>query len=279
MLWLTLGLSVTAQKVPKLLEKAMAVQAPSEIEFYSDEELTDKIESISDGTYEFYVKVPIKKNLAQKCQHYLGVEVSLDLTNERTGVYSHYEDLPEKMMSYAKGDGYLTYKIDLKNEGKADLIWYYIQDAEQKEYELVCKFDGGRNRNIHLATGTLKFDLTSGNKQYLDYLLSRNADFNFDYEDQFIDNELKAELINHFKSLKKITITNFAWGERVPYTRDGVNYRRHTAAITYKDDNDGRCYSAGLSVFTDTPYPRTDYKFDGESVYINNSELIPCDNI
>lgn len=116
-------LTTTAQKVPKFLEKAMAAQAPAEIEFYSDAQLSQKINSIGDGTYEFYVKVPIKKNLAQKCGKYMKVELAINWSTQRSGVYSHFEELDQTLSSYAKGDGYMTYKVDFKDEDKSDLLW------------------------------------------------------------------------------------------------------------------------------------------------------------
>lgn len=263
----------------RLLEKAMSAMGPAEIEFYADAAMTEKIDRIVDGQNEFYLKVPVKSKLAMECGNYTDTRVKMNYNNERGGVYEEVIEHGIKVSKVSKeNNGYLTYSVDLHDPVKADLWVYYLQEAEAKTYDLIFEVGGGRNQITRLGEGTLTLDLTGGKDKFMAYQMGLKADFTFDNTDAFVDNELKQVIKNHYANLKGITIYGFAWGERVPYTEDMTNYRRHSAGVTYQN-KEGKCYHAGLSVFTSTPYPRSDYKFDGESAYLNNSEQVPCDRI
>lgn len=266
--------SLMAQK--KLLEKMMAAQAPTTIEFFSDETCTQPITSIQDGDYEFYAKVPIKKNLAKKAGNYTDISFSMQMEDSRK-VYGLFKDIEITMAKIAKGIGHLTLTIDLKNREDAYLFWLYVEKEAAEDINLSFQLKAGMNRSTLMATGAMTLELSKGKSDYMNFILADKKDFVFDRTDKFSDENLKAELISAYKT-KGINIYDFAWGERVEYKEGLTNYRRQTALITFKD-KENKCYVAGLKAFTDTPYPRSDYSWDGTSTTYHNAALVPCDKI
>ncbi len=265
----------TASAQSKLLDKVAAMNAPEELEFYSDERLSSPISRITDGTMEFWVKAPITKGKASKAQEYTKVELNMSWDGRRE-VYRDVRDLGEKLTKVAKGKGYEVFKIELSNEDRADLFFNYVEDSENAVVKLESQFRGGRNRNETLASGVLELDLTSGKEKYIEYLLSKNADYSFDNTDAFKDDDLKTRVITDFENRWDIKIHQFAWGERVPYTGDDLKfYRRHTAGITYTG-SDGTCYKAGVSVFDVSATPEGPYSYGNDGSQFN-PERIPCE--
>ena len=288
LLFATMGLMLIGSAVsqPKMLKAAMSKYAEATgnaaggMQFFADEAMTQPIESISDGDFVFYVKAELNKSAAKLCDNYSRAVLELRFDDARD-IYDDEIETNQPLYKTAEDPGFVTYKVELLDEEKGDLVDDYFTDiAEKRVYALDLKvFCPGKNQTV--SEGKFAIDFSMGNDQYVAAFLSKESDYSFDEKDSFIDDELKNAVKSFYKTVRDTDIVNFAWGERVPYTSDDGRYniRRHTAGVTYVDLNDQKCYRAGLSVYDDAPYPSTNYKFDGESAQLFNSTQIPCERI
>lgn len=270
----------------KLLKKAMDKYndatggATGDMEFFADESLSQPINSIQDGDFVFYAKANINKNAAKLCSDYSRAVLEMRFDGTRN-IYDDVLETGKPLVKSADDPGFISYKIDLLDQEKGDLVDDYFTDLEEmKVYPLAFKvYCPGKNKTV--SEGSFEIDFSMGNDKFVEAFLAEYADYSFTHKDDFKDDQLKSEVINFYNTMRDVEIINFAWGERVPYTSDDGRYniRRHSAVVTYVDGEDDKCYKAGMSVYDDAPWPSTDYTFDESSTALHNSTQIPCDRI
>ena len=276
--------ALTAQN--KLLQKAMSKYADATgnstgtMEFFADEDLSEPLDQVSDGDFVFYVKAGLNKNAAKLCDDYSTAALTMRFDNSRD-IYDDAVETSKPLANIADDPGFVSYKIDLLDSEKGDLVDDYFTDLdENRVYPLTFTvYCPGKNKTV--SEGEFAIDFSNGNEKFVAAFLSQQSDYSFTARDDFKDDQLKNEVIQFYQSIRDVEIVHFAWGERVPYRSDDgqLNIRRYSAAVTYVDGADNKCYKAGMSVYDEAPWPSTNYKFDGSSAALHNSTQVPCDRI
>ncbi|MEM9326074.1 MAG: hypothetical protein AAGA85_10480 [Bacteroidota bacterium] len=248
-----------------------------ELFFYVDATLQNPITQIEDGDMMIYAQAMLTDDMVNLADGHTQVELSLRWKGQRE-VYEDVRDLGDKLMKVG-GSEAEVFLVSLYDERRASLFFDQVEQSENLPLDLRVELLGGKYRNTVLASGWITLDLSQGKDQYIEYILGQNLDFTFDGSDAFKDDELKVRVIADFERRLGITIHQFAWSQRDPYTGDDRNYyRRQTGGMTYSAA-DGACYTSGVTVFDVSPNPSvSSYQYENDGTRFN-PERIPCDRV
>ncbi|MEM9896517.1 MAG: hypothetical protein AAF789_09125, partial [Bacteroidota bacterium] len=257
--------------------------------FYADKAATQQISKIKAGQEVFYVKFPLnKKDFKMPLgklfafAEYPILQSAAEAKDVKNGyskkdirIYSHEEEISEPWkVIVAKQESYVA-EIRLSNDINFENNLEDIVEAGSNVYPLTVWI--GREETP-FAYGVIDWDLTDGGDAYKASALAARANYTFKASDGVIDPDFKAAVKADIERRMNITIYQIAHGERVPYERDLTFYRRNQFGMTYKDAEDGKCYTGGISAF------EVGSKVIGPFIYENDGTMskgdeIPCDRV
>jgi hypothetical protein len=284
------SMALSAQGLYNKLLAAGTKKPESNMTFYLDEARTQPIEKLEPGQTEFYAVVPLELR-AKDFKLPLGKLVA----------YTNYEEIPfrAEIKNLSFGHSVSDYVIYYE---RAPLSGTFADLVGQEDFMFKLKLDDDVNfiSNVEsiLESGTkifdleismmdedepfgfgiIKWDISDDGQAFKNADLASRANYTFGATDDVNDPEFKALVKEDIESRKNIVIYQMAHGDRVPYTRNLNHYRRNQIGITYKDLEDGKCYTGGISAFEGGAGPGGPYTYDMQGMLSQGNE-IPCDRV
>ncbi|MEM9832277.1 MAG: hypothetical protein AAF944_16720 [Bacteroidota bacterium] len=264
----------------------------SDMTFYKDANRSEEITKIAPGQTEFYAVMPLSKKDFKVIGKFYAVgsqemlEATAQVRDLKSGVAKKtikvYYSMPNvgkplKELASDEGEVMVHFKLDSKeNVNFMSRVEETVKFGGDKVHPLTVELGFGREP---LGVGVIDWDLTDSGAAYSAASLASRANYTFTNSDAIDDPAFKAKVKQDIEQRLNVKIYHMAHGERVPYERDYKSYRRNSFAITYKDLDDGKCYTGGISAFEDGTYPNgAPYRYDNEGL-INSGDEIPCDRV
>lgn len=279
---------ITGLSAQSLMDKLAGKEEKSNLEFYSEPDGTSTIETIKPGEKTIYVKVPLRsKDFKVPFGKYYAysewdeLEVTAEVRGLKDGysvadVRIYYEriQLPANLTEMAK-NGEAIAKVELSKDINFESNVADVLEYGNDTYELSIIIGDDKEP---LGYGVLKWDLTDGGQAYAAASLATRADYTFGASDDVTDPDFKASVKEDIERRLKVQIYQMAHGDRVPYNRGLNYYRRNQIGVTFKDLEDGKCYTGGISAFEDGSGPNGPYSYDMEG-QLSYGDQIPCDRV
>ncbi len=270
-------------------EKLLGKKKKSNITFYKDEAGTQSITKISSGDNVFYAKVPLnKKDFKMPFGKLFGyanfnfIERSAEVQDIKNGhsvsdekIYYELEEISSTLAELAGSQSEIMVKFKLDNDINFESNVEDVVENGSKVYPLTVWIG---KEDEPLGYGVIDWDLSDGGEAYAAAGLASRADYTFKGGDGVVDPEFKALVKADIERRMNIKIYQIAHGERVPYTRNLTFYRRNQFGMTYKDLEDGKCYTGGLSAFEVGDQRTGPYIYENDGT-ISQGDQIPCDRV
>ncbi|MEM9324688.1 MAG: hypothetical protein AAGA85_03495 [Bacteroidota bacterium] len=270
-------------------DKLLGGKKKANVTFYADEARTQPITKLEKGQTEFWAVAPLnKKHFKFPLGKFAGyaeidrVEVKAEVANLRNGASTKdvqvYWDQPQidgTFSELANGAGEVMVKFKIDEDVNFMNRIDDLVEAGNKSYQLDL-YVGDDDEPI--GYGALDWDFSDGGESYKSAALASRADYTFGLDDGVVDPEFKAKVIADIERRFKIKVYQSAHGERVPYTRDLTFYRRNQIGMTFKDLEDGKCYTGGISAFEVGSQPTGPFIYENDGTKTTGDE-IPCDRV
>ena len=284
----TLIAASIAASAQSAYDKLLGGGNKSNITFFADEARSSEITKLESGKTTFYALVPLNKKHFKfplgKLAGYAefdALDISAIVTikdgysTSDNRIYATRYEFSGTLSEMANSNGEVLVKFKLDDDVNFISNVDEVLESGEKVYDLTVSVG---DKKEPIGYGVLPWDLTDGGAAFKEADLASRANYSFTATDDVVDPDFKAKVKADIERRLNVVIYQMAHGDRVPYSRGTNYYRRNQIGITYKDNEDGKCYTGGISAFEDGQGPGGPYSYDMEGSLSEGSE-IPCDRV